>query len=67
MLSLTVLPPLFCSNLPSVEYLIVNLYREADKKKKKDKNTLVGKYIHHLLRKSLSREKMYEISISNIT
>ncbi|XP_053381615.1 ras GTPase-activating protein nGAP-like isoform X5 [Mercenaria mercenaria] len=30
------------NNLPSVEFLIVNLYREADKKKKKDRNTLVG-------------------------
>ena len=30
------------SKLPPVEYLIVNLYREADRKKKKDRNTLIG-------------------------
>ena len=35
--------PTFCfSKLPPVEYLIVNLYREADRKKKKDRNTLIG-------------------------
>ena len=32
----------FHSKLPPVEYLIVNLYREADRKKKKDRNTLIG-------------------------
>ena len=31
-----------CSNLPHVEVISVMLYREADKKKKRDKNTLVG-------------------------
>ncbi|CAG5129548.1 unnamed protein product, partial [Candidula unifasciata] len=35
-------------NLPVVEIITVNLYREADKKKKKDKNTLVG-YVNLLL------------------
>ncbi|KAL3871063.1 hypothetical protein ACJMK2_039086 [Sinanodonta woodiana] len=30
------------NNLPSVEIITVNLYREADKKKKKDRNTLLG-------------------------
>ncbi|XP_005100932.2 disabled homolog 2-interacting protein, partial [Aplysia californica] len=29
-------------NLPVVDIITVNLYREADKKKKKDKNTLIG-------------------------
>ncbi|XP_067661735.1 ras GTPase-activating protein nGAP-like isoform X2 [Haliotis asinina] len=30
------------NNLPPVEFITVNLFREADRKKKKDKNTLVG-------------------------
>lgn len=30
------------SDLPSVEALTINVYREPDRKKKKDKNTLVG-------------------------
>ncbi|XP_052790758.1 disabled homolog 2-interacting protein-like isoform X4 [Mya arenaria] len=29
------------NNLPTIEYLIVNLYREADRKKKKERNTSV--------------------------
>ncbi|ELT88294.1 hypothetical protein CAPTEDRAFT_225557 [Capitella teleta] len=31
----------FC-NLPAVDIITVNIYREADKKKKKEKNTLLG-------------------------
>jgi RAS protein activator-like 2 len=30
-------------NLPSVNVININLYKEADKKKKRDKNVLVGK------------------------
>ena len=33
----------YCSNLPSVETVTVNIYREADKKKKKEKPALLGK------------------------
>lgn len=33
------------NNLPPVQLVTINLFREADKKKKKDKNTLVG-YLH---------------------
>jgi hypothetical protein len=33
-------------NLPLVNVINVNLYREADRKKKRDKNVLVGKFIH---------------------
>ena len=31
------------SNLPNVSSITVSLYREGDKKKRKDKNSLVGK------------------------
>jgi hypothetical protein len=33
-------------NLPLVNVINVNLYREADRKKKRDKNVLVGKCVH---------------------
>lgn len=33
---------IICSNLPAVETITVNLYREADRKKKKDRNQLLG-------------------------
>ncbi|KAJ8321310.1 hypothetical protein KUTeg_001168 [Tegillarca granosa] len=33
------------NNLPSVQLVTINLFREADKKKKKDKNTLVGLHV----------------------
>ena len=36
---------LLYSNLPSVETVTVNIYKEPDKKKKKEKNQLLG-YIH---------------------
>ena len=32
------------SNLPPVQMITVNLYREADRKKKKEKNILLGKH-----------------------
>ena len=32
-------------NLPLVNVINVNLYREADRKKKRDKNVLVGKCV----------------------
>lgn len=33
---------IFSSNLPAVDQITVNLYREPDKKKKKEKNALLG-------------------------
>jgi RAS protein activator-like 2 len=33
-------------NLPLVNVINVNLFREADRKKKRDKNVLVGKHMH---------------------
>lgn len=30
------------SHLPKLDTLCINLYREADRKKKKDRNTLIG-------------------------
>ena len=39
----------FFSNLPAVDTITVNLYREADKKKKKEKNILIGKWFSALI------------------
>ena len=39
-------------NLPLVNVINVNLYREADRKKKRDKNVLVGKCVHAVCWKS---------------
>jgi RAS protein activator-like 2 len=33
-------------NLPLVNVINVNLFREADRKKKRDKNVLVGEHMH---------------------
>lgn len=33
-------------HLPSVNTIQVNLYREADRKKKRDKNVLIGELVH---------------------
>ena len=33
----------FSSDLPSVETITMNIYRESEKKKKKDKHFLIGK------------------------
>ena len=35
---------LVCSNLPPVEKITINLYREADKRRKKDAHLFVGKH-----------------------
>lgn len=35
-------------HLPSVNTIQVNLYREADRKKKRDKNVLIGEHSLHL-------------------
>ena len=39
----TLTPDTFlCSSLPAVETITVNVYREPDKKRKKEKNILIG-------------------------
>ncbi|XP_041369244.1 ras GTPase-activating protein nGAP-like isoform X3 [Gigantopelta aegis] len=43
------------NNLPAVEFITVNLYREADRKKKKDKNCIVG-YVNIAVAEICSRQ-----------
>jgi hypothetical protein len=64
-------------NLPLVNVINVNLFREADRKKKRDKNVLVGKHINcvcytnsciwvHLLRAETNSEgKAYGFYVLN--
>jgi len=42
----------FCSNLPPVEKVTINMYKEADKRRKKDLHTFVGKSIASFVLKS---------------
>ena len=60
-------------DLPAVETITVNMYREADKKKKKDRNALVCEYkyksrqwhtlITHLDRGGSGRPERVELEI----
>ena len=58
------IPSYTFSNLPAVDTITINIYKEPDKKKKKEKNTLLG-YIHIPVSEISSRqfvEKWYPAS-----
>jgi RAS protein activator-like 2 len=46
-------------NLPLVNVINVNLFREADRKKKRDKNVLVGKYMFNLFSVHIFEEQKF--------
>ena len=51
----------FCSSLPEVETITINLYKEADKKKKKEKNILIGKFQTNEMQTNLVAGHMADI------
>ena len=56
------------SNLPAIETITVNIYKEADKKKKKDKNQLLG-YVHIPVEEIMGQqmtEKWYTASSATV-